>query len=494
MGIVFKQSVKGTIFVYAGLVLGFITTGILFPRIYSPEQIGLIKIILAYSSLVATLGTLGINGATIRLFPWFRNPEKKHNGFLALILITGFAGFALTAILLLLLKPVLFGMSVQKSILVARYFDLLFFMIFFQIYFSILDSYYNALYNSVHGTYLKEVFQRILVIILIGLFYFDLINFHQFLILYVVAFCLPTLYITLTLIREKQFSLRPDFGFIDRQMALSIISVSLFSILNGFSLLVIQNIDVIMINSMISLDSAGIYTICFFFGVVVSMPARSLYRIANIVAADAWKNSDMKTIDDLYRKSCITMFIFAMYIFLGMWVNIDSIFRIIGPDYILGKWVIFFIALGSLLDMATGANSSILGTSPYYRVQTWMLILLVILIIVANLILIPLFGITGAAIGSAGAITLLNLMRYYFLYVKYRFQPYDIKFLYVIIIGAISYVVSAIIPDMQNFLVDIAVRSSVLTLLFFLPVYFLKISEDITSKANDVLRWLKIIN
>jgi len=345
----------------------------------------------------------------------------------------------------------------------------------------------------VHGTYLKEVFHRILVIILIGLFYFDIINFHQFLILYVIAFCLPTIYIAITLIRENQFFLRPDFGFIDRKMALSIASVSLFSILNGFSLLVIQNIDVIMINSMIGLDSAGIYTICFFFGVVISMPARSLYRISNIVSADAWKNGDMKTITDLYRKSCITMFIIAMLLFLGVWVNIDNIFRIIGPDYIAGRWVIFFIALGSLADMATGANSSILGTSPYYKVQTWMLILLVILIIAANLVLIPVFGITGAAIGSAGAIALLNILRFLFLYYKYRLQPYNLKFLYVIIIGIISYIVSAIIPSQSSLLADILLRSSVLTLLFIIPVYLFDISEDVTTKAKEVLKWLRII-
>ncbi|MGQ9620071.1 MAG: lipopolysaccharide biosynthesis protein, partial [Bacteroidales bacterium] len=425
MGIVFKQSVKGTIFVYIGLVLGFVTTGILLPRIYTTEEIGLLKIILAYSSLVSTLGTLGINGATLRLFPWFRNQEKKHNGFLALILITGLTGFILTSVLLLVFKPVLLGASIQKSHLVARYFNFIFILVFFQIFFSILDSYYNALYNSVHGTYLKEVFQRILVLLIIGFFYFDFIDFQQFIILYVIVFCIPTIYITFTLVKENQFFLKPDFSFIDRQMALSIISVSLFSILNGFSLLVIQNIDLMMINSMIGLDAAGVYTICFFFGVVISLPARSLYRISNIVAADAWKNNDMKTISNLYSKSCLTMFTLAMLLFLGLWINIENIFRIIGPDYIPGKWVILFIALGSLIDMATGANSSILGTSRYFKVQTWMLIFLVVIIIAANLVLIPLLGITGAAIGSAAALTLLNILRFLFLFNKFRLQPYN---------------------------------------------------------------------
>ena len=43
LGIIVKQSIKGTIFVYLGVLLGFITTAILFPRIYSPAENGLSK-------------------------------------------------------------------------------------------------------------------------------------------------------------------------------------------------------------------------------------------------------------------------------------------------------------------------------------------------------------------------------------------------------------------------------------------------------------------
>jgi len=71
LGIIIKQSVKGTIYTYIGVVLGFATTGILLPRIYSTDQVGLIKIIVAYATLVAQFGTLGFNGIAIRLFPFF---------------------------------------------------------------------------------------------------------------------------------------------------------------------------------------------------------------------------------------------------------------------------------------------------------------------------------------------------------------------------------------------------------------------------------------
>ncbi len=493
MGVIVKQSVKGTIYVYAGVILGFITTGILFPRIYSPEQFGLLKIILAYATMITQFGTLGINGVTIRLFPFFRNPEKKHHGFLALVLLVGLVGFVVSSTLLLIFKPLIIQVSLEKSALFISYINYLFVLIFFQIFFSILDVYYSALLNSTLGTYLKEVFQRVLIIIFIGFYFFDLMNFHQFVLAYIAALSIPTFYIIISLIKARQFSLIPDFAFLNKEMIRSILSVSVFSILNGFSMNFIQNIDTIMITKMVGLDGTGIYGICFFFGVVISMPSRSIYKIANVISAEAWKTNDMKTIRDIYEKSCLTLFIIGGLLFLALWVNIDNVFRVIGPAYASGKWVIFFIGLGNLIDMATGANSSIFGTSRYYRIQTYLLILLVVLLVASNLLLIPAFGITGAAIGGAASLSILNLLRYLFLLYKYQLQPYSIRFVYVLIIGILAYLVASVIPVLSNFILDIIVRSSVLFILFCLPVYFLKISVDINQKADEVLKKLRIL-
>ena len=159
MGIIVKQSVKGTIYTYLGVLFGFITTAILFPRIYSTSQVGLLKIIVAYSTLIAQFGTLGINGATIRLFPFFRTEDKKHHGFLPLALLVGVAGFLLSVLIVLIFKPLLIEMSLEKSNLLIEYINYLLVLVFFQLFFSILDIYYSSLMNSVHGTWLGKCFK-----------------------------------------------------------------------------------------------------------------------------------------------------------------------------------------------------------------------------------------------------------------------------------------------------------------------------------------------
>jgi len=493
LGIIVKQSVKGTIYVYLGVLLGFITTAILFPRIYSPAEVGLLKIIVTYSTMIAQFGTLGINGATIRLFPYFKTDDHKHHGFLSFALTIGMIGFLISAILLLTFKPLLVEMSLEKSTLLVEYINYLVVLVFFQLFFSILDIYYSALNNSVHGTWLREVFQRVLIILMIGLYYFDLLTFHQFVLAYIAAISLPTLYILFTLINEGEFNLHFDLKFLDKNLLRTIGAVSLFSILNGFSVIMIQNVDLIMVNKMLGLDAAGIYAICFFFGIAVSLPARSIYKIANVAAAEAWKNNDRKTLQDIYEKSCLTLFIIGSFIFLGIWLNIDNIMCILRPEYQSGKWVIFFIGLGCLLDMATGANSSLMGTSKYYKVQSYLLLILVVLLVALNLVLIPIYGLTGAAVSSAASLGVLNLLRYLFLYFKYDLQPYNLRFIYVILIGAAAYFLAFAIPVTFHYLINLLIRSTVFSLLFLLPIYFFKISGDLNKYADNVLKKLKII-
>jgi O-antigen/teichoic acid export membrane protein len=493
LGIIVKQSVKGTIYVYLGVLLGFVTTAILFPRIYTTTEVGLLKIIVAYSTMIAQFGTLGINGATIRLFPFFRSEDRKHHGFLPLVLSVGFVGFLITTILLWIGKPFLIQMSLEKSTLLIGYIDYLIVLVFFQLFFSILDIYYSALMNSVHGTFLREVFQRILIILMICLYYFEILSFHQFVLVYIGAISVPTFFMVYSLVKEGHFTLQFDLKFLDKKLLYSIGAVSLFSILNGFSVIMIQNVDLLMVNKMLGLEAAGIYAICFFFGIVVSLPARSIYKIANVTAAEAWKNSDMKTLRDIYEKSCLTLFIIGSFLFLGIWLNIDNIMLILKSQYESGRWVIFFIGLGCLLDMVTGANSSLMGTSKYYKVQSYLLLVLVVVLVALNLILIPLFGMNGAAVSSAVSLGLLNLLRFLFLYFKYDLQPYNRRFFYVILIGILSYSIAYIIPLKIHFILDILIRSTVFSLFFLLPVYLLKISADLNKYANTLLEKLKIV-
>ena len=93
MGIIQKQAIRGTIYSYIGVGVGFLITGILFPKFLDLEVIGLLSLLVAYSVIFSQLGSLGFGGVINRLFPYFRDKESGHQGFLVIALGISLIGF-----------------------------------------------------------------------------------------------------------------------------------------------------------------------------------------------------------------------------------------------------------------------------------------------------------------------------------------------------------------------------------------------------------------
>ena len=488
MGVIQKQSISGTIYSYLGVVLGFITTGWLFPRILSTEQVGLLRILVSYSVLFAQFASLGINSVSVKLFPYFRDPEKKHHGYLGLTLMVGLAGFLLSTLIYLLLKPMFVARAAGKSSLFIDYFYYVVPLILFTLLFSLFDTYYRVLYNAVKGIVYKEVVQRLLILAAILLYFFKLIDFQWLVILYVLAFISPALFLMGTLIKDKMFYVKPDFAFIDKKMAREMLNVAFFGILASFSGVLVLNIDVIMVNQYLGLAAAGIYTIAFFFGTLILVPSRTMGKISSVVIADAWKTDDRKTIMEIYRKSSLSLSVIGFLLFIGVWGNLDNIFHIVGKDYTAGKYVILFIGLANLSDLFMGVSAHIILNSKYFRWLSYLLFVFAFLLIVTNLLLIPRFGITGAAIASLISKYIYNGLKFIFLYRKYKFQPFSYRHILIVVFAFTAWYLSTFIPAFDHFIVDLIIRSTVIGTLFLVPVYFFKISEDINRKVRSVLR------
>jgi len=56
-----------------------------------------------------------------------------------------------------------------------------------------------------------------------------------------------------------------------------------------------------------------------------------------------------------------------------------------------------------------------------------------------------------------------------------------------IVIAIISYWISTLIPAFSNYVIDIIIRSSIIFILFVVPVYFFKISDDINDRIDMLL-------
>jgi O-antigen/teichoic acid export membrane protein len=485
MGIIKKQAYAGTVLSYLGVVIGYITTGILFPRFLTPAEIGLLAVFLSYAYIFAQLATLGTGRITIAVFPFFRNKDKNHQGFFPLMILISLVGLVIALIVIFFMKSWLISNSHDQSTLFGQYFNYIFPLIVFTFLFLMLDSFNTTLFNAVRGIFLKEFLQRVLILISVSFYALAIIRFHDFVGLFVLAVGIPSFVLMYYVARNRDFSLKPAFGPMVREKGRLMINIGVNGIIIGFSGMVILVIDRIMVERIMGLGPTGIYTTLAYFATLVAIPSRALLKISDPIIAKSWKENDLQGLFDNYYRSSLNQFLIGSLIMVGLWGNIGNILRILPPAYADGKFVVLFIGLAFLSDMLTGTATYILANSKYIRYQTYYIVILVVLIIITNIILIPIWGLTGAAIATLSSKLISNMIRHQILYRKFNLQPYNAKYLIIILITAISYTAQYFISEISNFYLDIAIRSAIMTVVFTALALGLGISPEV----NERFRW-----
>ncbi|MBK7430408.1 MAG: polysaccharide biosynthesis C-terminal domain-containing protein [Bacteroidetes bacterium] len=77
--------------------------------------------------------------------------------------------------------------------------------------------------------------------------------------------------------------------------------------------------------------------------------------------------------------------------------------------------------------MATGLNAPILLNSEKFRFGAFYLIALAILLLGFQMIFIPMYGLTGAALATTAASMIYNVMLFVTVYKFFDLQPFDRK-------------------------------------------------------------------
>lgn len=491
MGVIKRQTIKGSIFSYLGVIVGFFTLLFIVPKVLSTEQLGLTTILVAVSAVYSQFSTLGFSNVIARMFPYFRDRDKHNNGFVFLCIAVGLIGFAISLISFFLLKPYIIESNLEKSPLLVEFIWYLVPLIFFRMFFLLLDTYNKMLFDSTTGTFLSDLFQRLANLFLLIAFYFNWINFPQYIFGYVVALSFPAVYLAGLLVYRKQFSIQPKLDFIQAPLRKEMISLSVFGLLSGLSAVALKQIDTIFMNSYYDLAVTGIYSISFQFGTIILIPAIALGKISSTFIADAWKDKDMDIIQDIYYKSSINQLFAALLLFILMVTNLHNIFKILPPEYGGGEWVVILIALSNLIVASTGVSVQIIGTSHKFKIQTYSMAVLVVLSVILYMIFIPLWGMTGAALVSLLSVSASSLLRVFYLKVNMKLFPYRLTHLKCLAIGLVALAVGKFIPLLDNYYFDLIMRGSAVSVVFISLSYLFHITGDINQILDKIYKKLQ---
>lgn len=490
MGIVKRDGLKLTIVSYIGIVLGYINKALLFPNFLKPEEVGLANIIIGIAVIYAQLSAMGIVGVILKFFPYFNDKPNKHHGFLfwSKLLVT--FGFTVVTLLFILFRPWVVNHYSENSRLLVDYYYYIIPLGLATLLFQLYDSYLRSLFKTVVTSFLNEVVLRLFVTVSITTYAIGWVNFHQFVIIYVILNCSIGIIIMAYAAFLGQLSLKPVFSKKIKRFSKYMLAFGFISILGSAGNAFIANVDALMVAKYISLEATGIYTTVFFISTVMLIPYRSIAKITSPMVAKYWKDNNMVAMQVLYKQVTLICFTVGGFLFIGLWVNIDNIFYFMPKEYAAAKYVFLFISLGRLFDMASGLNGTITITSQKYHYDLFFTIFLIVFTVILNYLFITILdlGINGAALATMITLVIYNTLRLVFVQVNFKLHPFDIRLLWILLIGILSLGINGLIPYLNNVYLDTVLRSLASAGSFILSIYYFKIVPDINSYVDNLLK------
>ena len=482
MGIVRHQSIKNSISFYIGMAFGAINTVIIYPNAFkdNPEHFGLIQIILAYAIVVSIFTTLGIPKTFLRFFPSIK--EKGQLYFLTLI--TPLLGFLFALFVYLLFKEQLFKLLNATDLLKDNAFYIIL-LVFFIGFYDVLTSISRSFLSAATPVFINEVFLKFYSMSVLLLHWFGYINFTTFLQIYLFGYFLKFAILLFIQILNGRFYF--SISLIDLQLK-EMLSYGLYVLIGSFSTILVTRIDMMMIGSLLDLKQVAFYTVAFFMGNAIMVPAKSIAAISIPLIAKSLAIKDLDGIQLLYKKSAINQLIIGGVFFLCIWINIDEVFSLLPEKFHAGKWVVFYIGFAQLFNIATGLSGEIIINSEYYRYSLYTSVFLVFVTIATNFFFIQKYQtIEGAAIATALSILLFNFIRLIVIKVKLNIQPFSLKTIYTTLLLLVIYVcLYYFLPVFGYAILDIIWKSSVVFIIFVPAVLYLNLSEDISAIFYDL--------
>ena len=499
MSTIRRQSIISSGIIYFGFALGFLNT-YLFTRQggFTQSEYGLYGTFMGVANIINAFANFGMSAYIYKFYPYYQdNLKVKDNDMMGWAFITSMMGFLLVLVAAYFFKGLVVRKFSANSPDFVKYYAWVFPLGFGLTMFSVMEAYAWQLKKSVLTNFLREVLFRLITSALAILFFLHLIrNFDLFIKLFSLTYLLLALILLTILIRSGEIHLTLRISRVSKKFFKKI--VLLCSFIWGGGL--IQNIAIVFDSIVIAavipngLAWAGIFGLAQNIASLIQAPQRGIIAASLGHLSRAWKDKDLGKIRRIYQRSSINQLIFACGIFVLIWINfMDGVKNFhLQPAYEQAKPVFLFLGLWRIVDMGTGVNSQIIGTSTFWRFEFITGLILLGISLPLNYVLAKKLGVVGPAIATLVSYTIYNAIRYIFLLKKFGLQPFSYKTGLTLLLAAFSYFISyTLFRDIHGF-AAMALRS-----LLFLVVYgggtmLLKLSPDLIPVWNTLKKKLAI--
>ena len=483
MGIVLNQSLKNTIITYIGFAIGALNALFMYTHFLGEDYYGLTAFLLSSANIMMPLMAFGIQNTLVKFYSEHQSEDEKSR-FLNLVLVLPFVIIIPIFLILFLFYGETANLLSQKNQIIHDYVWMIPVIGLFMGYFEIFYAWVKVHLQSVFGNFVKEVLLRVFISIFLFAVYFDWISNIQF--VYSLVFIYFTMMLLMALVAFKVR--KPQFHLKFPKEKKEVIVYSAFIIFSSSIAVLLLDIDKFMIGQYIPISEAAYYSVAIFIALTISVPMRAMHQITHPITTDLMARKKHDELNDLYKKTAITLQVIGGFIMLGILTNIHQVYALLPEKYSGGVAVVFLISFSKFFDLMLGNNNSIIFNSKYYKMVLFLGVLLVFVVVGLNLIFIPKYGINGAALATLIAIGLYSLAKLLFVVLKMKLFPFTKKTIVALVITIASFGMFYYWDFNFHPFVNIILKSILVTIFYLGLCYYMKISSDINFVMNSVFK------
>jgi O-antigen/teichoic acid export membrane protein len=200
-------------------------------------------------------------------------------------------------------------------------------------------------------------------------------------------------------------------------------AVSLFLV--GLSVNLLVQVDKLLLGFFLPAEQVGIYSVAATvarktaiflaaFGMIFEPIISDLYYRKQIVELESVFKTVTKWTISLTLPLCVVVALFS-----------QEILAVFGSEFIAGKAVLIVLILGQLVNTSVGRVGSILIMTGKQNIELANSVITLVMVVLLNVLLIPPFGIRGAAVATSIGLSLVNIGRLLEVYGFLKIQPYQ---------------------------------------------------------------------
>lgn len=466
------RTAKGGGFLAAGSLFEFgsrFLIAFLLARLLRAEQYGVYDLAISTATIIASISTLGLDSTMVRYVAMQRGKKDEAGVWGTLQIGVGIsflASIVLSIVLYFSAGAIANGVFREPQL--ASYLRLFCLFIPFYTLSSVLVDVARGFKRMDYSALGENVVLFITRLALVGILALTGLDAYKA----IIAFGLSDLAVVIALfyLLNKEFSFKRPLHAARRDYR-DVLSFAMPFWLSGLLTKFRKNLQTLLLGSLTTAVSVGIFSIAAKVTLLGHVAYMAIITSVKPFLAELDAQGNVDQMRRLYKTTTRWAFTANLPIFLLMVLYPRELLLVFGDSYVGGALALSVLAVGELMNAATGICGSIIDMTGYTRLKLVNSVLWVTLITAGNVVLIPQWGVLGAAVASSLSISLVNILRVAEVWIIFKMHPYNWSFVRPLLAGAIALLAATLLGDVLPASLNILATGAHITTL--LLVYLL---------------------